>query len=669
MIKIKTINFELIRKGPTHNSLLSPLTDYLCLCGNYGATTVKIPWEHEEFMPMLSALRYPTHSGDEFQRQHSINTLAKTIADIFASSSGLQKSLHSESLSAKADGSPKSLTHLRLIISAAELALLPYELSKTISDLQGHVSQEWLSIQVLDPVCITRQIRHINNKSVKWPIKPKILLVAASPIAEVPLVQHIQALMSALMPWLNYNVSIDATEQEKSRALEQACAEYLTILPQANIKQVKHAIQETHYTHIHILAHGEELKTTNGKPYGIVLHDIDDPNKPDIVSGSRFCTAISDLSKHQLPSIVTVASCDSGHVNSVTHSAGTSFAHDLHQAGIALVVASQFPLTFAGSTTLVEHVYGDMLWGKSPLEILYKLRCELYSHQSHKNHDWASLIVYENLPDDLEQQLEFAQYKQTRAAIDKILNKIDFTINSINNSLEENNQAIEQDFNQATLLFKRFPANRKYESEVLGLKGSYYKRKAELQFQALKDSSCQISELEKTAIINNIIDELKESLSYYQKATENQLLSNGDRITPSSIHWLITQSLVLMFVLGEKFHKSLWHIAHLAAETDLKRSDGEIWAHGSLAELYLLRILNQSEDDELSISDAKTKSIMHIKRLKTLAKESGDDFPISSTKKQLNRYLEWWLSDLFLAEKPADYTAEITAIHQLHKLL
>ena len=40
---MRTITLELLRHGPTHNQLLSPLTQYLALCQNHSAVTVRVP--------------------------------------------------------------------------------------------------------------------------------------------------------------------------------------------------------------------------------------------------------------------------------------------------------------------------------------------------------------------------------------------------------------------------------------------------------------------------------------------------------------------------------------------------------------------------------------------------------------------------------------------------
>ena len=55
---MRTITLELVRHGPAHNQLLSPLTQYLALCENQPAVTLQLPVEHNQMLYRLSALAY-----------------------------------------------------------------------------------------------------------------------------------------------------------------------------------------------------------------------------------------------------------------------------------------------------------------------------------------------------------------------------------------------------------------------------------------------------------------------------------------------------------------------------------------------------------------------------------------------------------------------------------
>src|SRR5215470_10046170 len=117
---MRTITLELLRHGPVHNQLLSPLTPYLALCENHGAVTIHVPFEHNQFLHRLDALGY---RQDDAARLFQLNDTAAELGDLL----GLVPGLTAEANKQDAGGEP--LTHLRLIISASELALLPFELA------------------------------------------------------------------------------------------------------------------------------------------------------------------------------------------------------------------------------------------------------------------------------------------------------------------------------------------------------------------------------------------------------------------------------------------------------------------------------------------------------------------------------------------------------------
>jgi hypothetical protein len=78
----------------------------------------------------------------------------------------------------------------------------------------------------------------------------------------------------------------------------------------------------------------------------------------DRVSGARLAGAIRPVRQRYpqtlaCPSVVTIASCESANVGSVTGT-GASIAHAVYEAGIPLVIGSQFPLSFPGSVLMVE---------------------------------------------------------------------------------------------------------------------------------------------------------------------------------------------------------------------------------------------------------------------------------------------------------------------------
>ena len=119
---IRRVTLELLRAGPPHNQLLSPLTQYLAVCGDSGATVVTLPYEHAEFERRLDELRYSVRSGDTKQRRAGVlNQTGYELAKIL----GAVPALTGELTSRNKEREP--VTHLRMVFSATELALLPFE--------------------------------------------------------------------------------------------------------------------------------------------------------------------------------------------------------------------------------------------------------------------------------------------------------------------------------------------------------------------------------------------------------------------------------------------------------------------------------------------------------------------------------------------------------------
>ena len=87
---MRTITLELLRHGPAHNQLLSPLTPYLALCENHEAVTVQVTLEHSQLLHRLRALSY--RLGEE-ARQFQLQDTARWLAGLLASIPGLSAEL------------------------------------------------------------------------------------------------------------------------------------------------------------------------------------------------------------------------------------------------------------------------------------------------------------------------------------------------------------------------------------------------------------------------------------------------------------------------------------------------------------------------------------------------------------------------------------------------
>src|SRR4030095_16412755 len=211
------------------------------------------------------------------------------------------------------------------------------------------------------------------------------------------------------------------------------------------------------------------------------------------VSGERFCTALTTIVDGGIhrPTVVTIASCDSGNVGSVVRP-GASFAHALHQGGIPLVVASQFPLSIEGSVPLVATVYRGLLWGEHPLVLLQEIRAELHARYTSRWHDWASLVVYEALPQALGEQLDRVRYFQSRRALDAALERIDRAVREVDASLPRDS------FGELDKALARavdpLPLAGPYGIECAGLRASSRKRLAQAAFALAAQTSADPAE-------------------------------------------------------------------------------------------------------------------------------------------------------------------------------
>jgi hypothetical protein len=639
MTKIYTVSLEFLRHGPAHNQLLSPLAQYLGLCGNYGASTVRVPYEHQEFLSRLKSLRYGIDGRDDVERrQFDLTKTAEDMAGMLASVPGLISSLGTVCR----DGA--TVIHLDLVLSAAELAMLPFELAKVPPGCAGGEGNRLL-LQTILPVCLTRRVRSTSSKTIVWPEEPRILFIIAQlPHMSVPAHDHTLALLKAIKPWMPVFDPLVPGDREHK------IGEILTILPQATMKEIEATCAENAYTHVHILAHGMENRKLPGFPYGLALHDSIDKSKVDVVSGEQLASALRPLrlkagpqQEVTHPAVVTVAACDSGNVGSVIYNNGASLAHALHQAGIPFVVASQFPLSKAGSVYVAEVLYAQMLWGEDPRITLQQLRSKLHA-LSADTHDWASLVTYAALPDNLEDQLKDMQYAQAKKAIDTALGRIDKSIDKMDSTPLSGGEV-----EQIDLLFRcvdeasrRMPTTGEYETEGTGMLASTEKRKAESYFRASLNAP---SEKEQEDFSFRSLDCLRKSLHYYEQAyRENMRESAGIIRKRRSLHWVMGQYLSLRAVLGETFLRDHWGAALVSTNVDLcsQEAHGEVvaWAHGTLAELYLILLAYDPNHVPIEQEEVRNKCLDHIQQLFSIA--GYDSFSVYSTKRQFSRYISWW---------------------------
>ncbi|MCP4676658.1 MAG: CHAT domain-containing protein [Deltaproteobacteria bacterium] len=651
----RTVSLELLRHGKPYNQLLSKLTPYLALTDRFEATTVHLPYEHREFIADLNALRYGAGFGEGADveknretRQLRLGVIADQIGGIFASIPGLIAGLGNREAG-------EQLTHLRLVFSAAELSLLPFELATAPKGFPGEGNS--MLAQKDSPMIITREIRGAKGRFQSWSSKPKVLFAAASAGGAVPWKAHLQALVRALEPWTGPSFNrLDKAKGDLPKANRDRLKEYLTFLPRASLSQISKACSEQHFTHVHILAHGVACRQAGQDSFSLALHDKANESRIDPIDPGQLEEALrmapeevdKDCRKVSYPTVVSLATCDSANQAQVVTPA-SSMAHTLHDAGVSLVVASQFPLTKDGSVMLADNLYRGLLLGEDPRCVVYNVRSRLRLLDS-SCHDWASLIVYASLPVDLESQLQAFKFELSRSAIN-VANKVgDGLIRRLHGISIEDSAVAKETARVAALLDKAsdmMPTADDYLIDSGGMIASKDKRKAELLFRA----ALNISPDNREEYLGSCRLALVDSLNGYRRAVEAESID-----TVKKFHWVITQRLSLQAVLRNALDRDLWHTAKFMAESCIREDKERVWSYCTLAELYLL-LLGYPEESIKGVSYdiAREKIIDSIEQIKSLSEE--DDFKIHSTRTQFNRYIEWWGNEVFIhyldTKKPA----------------
>lgn len=609
-LHIETVSVELLRAGPRHNQLVSPLTQYLAVCGNAPAGRVSLRYEHGEIERLLQELRYRVEDPDDARRAGKVlDQLGHDVAELLAAVPGLSGALDGHV------GGESILRHLRIVMSASELALLPFEASKLpVGEAAGSA---WLAQRPRSPVCITRHIRSVAERGNTWPARPRLLFISGP---RTPHNEHEQALRTAVAPWRDGSGSVD---------------KWLTVMRDADIDQI---CREVHrgaadghgpYTHVHVLAHGAPFDPYDRySPVGIEL-------RGEIVSGKQLATALClmDGAGIRHPSVVTLATCDSGAVLDV-RTVDASIAHDLHDQGITLVVASQFPLTVEGSVPLVAGLYPLLLKGEHPLLALYVVRSQLHSLLAHRNHDWAAVVAYEALPPDLESQLDDLRYWQARRAQKGALERLE----ALAEQAEQGEATTEADWteylHQVDGASDDLPHAGAYKLECEGLRAAAEKRVA-LALLAGAVGNAPIGKLS-----DQIRDRLVRSRGIYWRATQAFLGSwQEPGRKKANLHWLLGQVLSLDAVLGRPLDAGQLALARMAAETDLQSPnvDDRAWARVSLSEQALLQLGTRSASDEERRQLVET-SLGHARQILDLCGPLSE--PVTSTTRQFRRYVD-----------------------------
>ena len=647
MQDIRHIALELVRSGPAHNQLLSPLTLYIALCGGDSPVNVSVPFEQRQLLMRIQRLRYELDSGDPSseqieQRQAELRDLGELLGNFL----GKIPTLLAQLSQARCDGG--KMAHLRLSLCADELSMVPFETAIAPIGFPGTGSP--LFLQTITPVTITREIRRNCPLPVTWNRQPKILFAFASPpdLPAVPAEQHLQALRDALMPWVRIKNSAEDRVYELKKLI--------TVLPNASLQEIHDYCHKESFTHVHILAHGAPYNETGEKRYGLALCRDSDKLRWDVVDGESLGIALvgkdaTGTTKHT-PTFVSLAACDSGNISSVI-SPGGSIAHQLHYTGIPWVVASQFPLWMKASVIVVHELYKGLLEGVDPRWVLYGLRQKLRT-DCPKTHDWASIVTYASLPDDFERQVSAFRERQAKGKVEVKLDRIEdlFSLDAPNKKATYSAEQIEeldQIKNNLRDLLKQWrndfisPDYQMFKGAMaipLGLSAACEKRIA-TAYQLIKASN------------NSVKDFGKEELTAYRASREYYRLAVESDPTCT---WLITQYLCMHVVIAELLSKAKtkgkrtlcpfditpedwWFIggrlcrAEAKALSDLRRSD-------ALTSLIELNLMGWFYDKKWDSAEAQMNIKTHVEELVRL--EQPGSLRLIALRRQLHRYQNYW---------------------------
>ena len=563
------------------------------------------PLDHESFLTLITALRYEQDAARRVDALTQIGTIAATL-------------LGSDSLTQIASG-PFPL-QLDLVVNPAEVAALPFEAA---TDSAGRP----LFARDDAAVVVTRRVRHaFAETQARWPATPRVLYAWAplSDPGDVPSQEHAHALRAILEPWA---AGMLGTSDPPESVLK--------VLGETTLEQIEEACREaveakTPFTHVHLLAHGVPIGAAPSQHFGIGIpaHDGSAPE----ATPEQLGQALAPLLGHAV--IITLATCDAANVTN-TITSKRSIAHELHELGFPIVVASQFPFTKPGSTLMVQTFYKALLGGEDVRVALHKARVALYGSREQTGHDWASLVGYARLPEgyadhllDVRLECMLASLKTMQGWSDELVkrgNTDPALFDRVATQLQERIKTLEG-FLQETAQAGR----RGVIEENVGLLGSAEKRLAELCSvrAALGDAACWQRRMRAA---------LARARQWYAIGSETNL----------SHHWTGVQSLSLDSVLdGRITDPSAWHAAVRAAQIDRKRAIDpqnheqtrqQIWALGSLVELYLLAPLA----GQTPLARAAGNALVDMQAL-VHRQPDGDTFPIESTERQLRRYVQWW---------------------------
>jgi hypothetical protein len=590
MTRSTSIECEMIefhRFGAERTQLLSPDNQYIRTTGyDEPASAVRPSVDEEHALDLLYTLRYQSGmTPDKVQRAQ---------AELGGYATAFLPSLPSTS---------ERLVQIDLVTNAAELWAFPFEACYS-------ANASWLA-SAGNGVVLTRRIRGgFSDAALPWPDPPRVLFAHAPSDTDLPkslIDEHEKALRAALEPW-----SRGGAASENLLRVEDV----------AGVDALAKARTEFKPSYVHLLAHGALTAPVGaGRPkrnWGLRLGFVGEDGVPPEEIAKMLAPDAG------VPLVVTLAACDSANQTDLTFT-NYSIAQELHRLGVPVVIASQLPLTIAGSIVLAREFYRYLLKGDDVRYALHAARVALRG-DANAGHDWLSLVSYVRLPPEgyakhlaefrLRAQLGMLDAQQQRADRLSLEGGTAAMFDEVETQLRDRIASLvaqQEDLDGS---------NQRLVDESRGLLASANKRLAELLFtraEKLRDRRALDLGSSRAA--------LEASLACYRAAYRKNIHN----------HWLGIQQLALEAALQRRFEDNNdWQIVLRAAELARDANEKEFWACGTLAESHLLAPV-VGRPKQLDAAAAA------LALLRTRAKgDKSEQFAIESTRRQLNRYVTWW---------------------------
>lgn len=365
----RTLEAEFLRAGPLRNQSLSPLVQYLGTVGDSSAAWMSVPFDQSH---LERSLLDWAHEG--WADSDTFGELAGRVGQLIAGVPGLPGALMPV-------GDEDLLLHLRVILSASELALIPFEAgaARAVPETSPARCQ----------VSLTRSVRYRREGGRAWPSRARILF-AAGPTDPARFAAHRDALLRGVAPFMLPPGRGPTDRPRDDRHTEHG--DLVTTIRNASLMDLTIACQSRAYTHVHLL------------PGWLPDHAPMDPGLclcegagvgVDVVSAQRLAAALTNVDATGVYVPPVVSFLHSWHETvGESVSFGAATAHALASSGIPLVIGSQLPLSEPAAIAATSTLYAGLVGGDQPLAVVNRVRDGV---RQGGGSDWAKLVVYESL--------------------------------------------------------------------------------------------------------------------------------------------------------------------------------------------------------------------------------------------------------------------------------